>query len=73
MGIRPRYYSDNQEDALIMTTEPLGSPAMIDRVARLRVALDAFPAPSLEPDTTPAGGQVAPSEPNQAPAGEGAA
>ena len=23
-GIRPRYYSDNQEDALIMTTEPLG-------------------------------------------------
>ena len=73
VGIRPRYYSDNQEDALIMTTEPLGSPAMVERVARLRVALDAFPAPSLEPDTTPAGGQVAPSEPNQAPAGEGAA
>src|SRR4051794_40270972 len=23
VGIRPRYYNDNQEDALIMTTEPL--------------------------------------------------
>ena len=26
VGIRPRYYSDNGEDALIMTTEPLASP-----------------------------------------------
>ena len=26
-GIRPRYYSDNNEDALIMTTEPLDAPA----------------------------------------------
>ena len=25
VGVRPRYYSDNGEDALIMTTEPLGS------------------------------------------------
>ena len=72
VGIRPRYYSDNQEDALIMTTEPLGSPAMVDRVARLRVALDAFPAPSLEPDPMSAS-QLAPNEPNPAPAGEGAA
>ena len=72
VGIRPRYYSDNQEDALIMTTEPLDSPAMVERVARLRVALDAFPAPSLEPDPL-SPGQEAPSEPNQAPAGEGAA
>ena len=72
MGIRPRYYSDDQEDALIMTTDPLTSPAMVDRVARLRVALDAFPAPSLDPDPLPAG-QVAPNEPNPAPAGEGAA
>ena len=27
VGIRPRYYSDNGEDALIMTTDPLDSPA----------------------------------------------
>jgi ribosomal-protein-alanine N-acetyltransferase len=72
VGIRPRYYSDNQEDALIMTTEPLASPAMVDRVARLRVALDASPAPSLEPDDLPADA-APPHEPNPAPAGEGAA
>ena len=34
VGIRPRYYSDNQEDALIMTTEPLAAPAMRERIAR---------------------------------------
>ena len=28
VGVRPRYYSDNGEDALIMTTEPLGLPEM---------------------------------------------
>ena len=26
VGLRPRYYSDNGEDALIMTTEPLTGP-----------------------------------------------
>lgn len=50
VGIRPRYYSDNQEDALIMTTEPLEMPAMRERVARLRAELDASPAPGAEPD-----------------------
>jgi [ribosomal protein S18]-alanine N-acetyltransferase len=50
VGIRPRYYSDNGEDALIMTTEPLAGAAMRERIARLRVALDAAPAPSAEPD-----------------------
>ena len=55
VGIRPRYYSDNGEDALIMTTEPLDLPAMRERVARLRAAVDASPAPSLEPDAEPAG------------------
>jgi [ribosomal protein S18]-alanine N-acetyltransferase len=39
VGLRPRYYSDNGEDALIMTTEPLGSPDMRERIARLRAAL----------------------------------
>jgi len=69
VGIRPRYYSDNQEDALIMTTEPLGTPAMLERIARLRAEVDAAPAPDAEPDANPetrldganlAGGPVAP-------------
>lgn len=43
VGIRPRYYSDNGEDALIMTTDPLASGGMRDRVAALRAALDQHP------------------------------
>ena len=35
VGIRPRYYSDNNEDALIMTTAPLGSAEMKERLAEL--------------------------------------
>lgn len=27
VGIRPRYYSDNREDALIMTTDPIHTPS----------------------------------------------
>jgi ribosomal-protein-alanine N-acetyltransferase len=45
VGLRPRYYSDDQEDALIMTTEPLDTPAMRARIDRLRAALDARPGP----------------------------
>ena len=44
-GLRPRYYSDDNEDALIMTTEPLADARMRERVARLRVLLDALPPP----------------------------
>ena len=51
VGLRPRYYSDDNEDALIMTTEPLAEPSMRDRIARLRAALDA-----REHDDAPAGG-----------------
>jgi ribosomal-protein-alanine N-acetyltransferase len=40
VGLRPRYYSDNGEDALIMTTEPLGEPDMQARLRRLRADLD---------------------------------
>jgi ribosomal-protein-alanine N-acetyltransferase len=40
VGLRPRYYSDDNEDALIMTTEALDSPAMSQRIERLRKALD---------------------------------
>lgn len=60
VGIRPRYYSDDQEDALIMTTEPLASPHMRERIERLRAALDAAPPPDAVPDDT-----VAPAEPAQ--------
>jgi len=35
VGIRPRYYSDNNEDALIMTTAPLASDEMKERMAEL--------------------------------------
>lgn len=50
VGIRPRYYSDNGEDALIMTTEPLESADVRDRLAALRVALDQHP---IDPDAVP--------------------
>ncbi|MEO8272667.1 MAG: ribosomal protein S18-alanine N-acetyltransferase [Chloroflexota bacterium] len=43
VGIRPRYYSDNGEDALIMTTEPLESSGVRDRLAALRAAVDQRP------------------------------
>lgn len=45
VGLRPRYYSDDNEDALIMTTEPLGDGRMRERLARLRAELEASPAP----------------------------
>jgi len=46
VGLRPRYYSDNGEDALIMTTDPLAGVAMRERILGLRAAVDAAPAPS---------------------------
>jgi ribosomal-protein-alanine N-acetyltransferase len=46
VGLRPRYYSDDHEDALIMTTSPLSDARMRERIARLRDELDASPAPS---------------------------
>ena len=45
VGLRPHYYSDDNEDALIMTTEPLAERSMRRRVERLRAELDAAPAP----------------------------
>jgi ribosomal-protein-alanine N-acetyltransferase len=61
VGLRPRYYSDDNEDALIMTTEPLAEPAMRARLARLRAALDAAPAPTVPAERT--GRQEPPVEP----------
>lgn len=56
VGLRPRYYSDNNEDALIMTTDPLDDRAFRARVERLRTELDDSPAPTgpFEPDAGPA-------------------
>ena len=80
VGIRPRYYTDNNEDALIMTTERLDGAAMRDRLARLRSAIDVAPdpiegGPGVEPaDASPgdlagdrrrAGRQQAPGRPEQ--------
>ena len=39
VGVRPRYYSDNNEDALIMTTDTLDGRPMKNRLAELRTAL----------------------------------
>jgi len=55
VGIRPRYYSDDNEDALIMTTEELDQPRMADRLERLREALDAAPAPTGPVDEADSG------------------
>ena len=51
VGIRPRYYSDDHEDALIMTTEPLASPGMRARLTALGAELAALPDP--EPPEAP--------------------
>jgi [ribosomal protein S18]-alanine N-acetyltransferase len=53
VGLRARYYSDNNEDALIMTTDPLDDPQLRARIERLRVALD---------DLAPAGGLFEPDD-----------
>ena len=52
VGLRPRYYSDDNEDALIMTTEALNEPLMRARIERLRTALDEAPAP-IDPRERP--------------------
>jgi [ribosomal protein S18]-alanine N-acetyltransferase len=41
VGIRPNYYSDDNEDALIMTTEPLDDRRMRSRLAELRASIAA--------------------------------
>jgi ribosomal-protein-alanine N-acetyltransferase len=46
VGLRPHYYTDDNEDALIMTTDALSGPAMRARLARLRAALDTERVPT---------------------------
>src|SRR5690242_19033320 len=60
VGLRPRYFSDNNEDALIMTSDPLDDRSFRARIERLRVALDDLPGPTGpfepdDPDDRPAG------------------
>jgi len=45
VGIRPRYYSDNGEDALIMTTSPLSSAEMERRITGLAETYGGVEAP----------------------------
>jgi len=52
VGLRPRYYTDDSEDALIMTTEPFASPRFRERLARLRRSL-ADEADNETPRTDP--------------------
>jgi ribosomal-protein-alanine N-acetyltransferase len=57
VGVRPRYYSDNGEDALIMTTDPIASPAMLARVEELRARyLEADPGDARPADAPDTGG-----------------
>ena len=42
VGLRKRYYADNGEDAVIMTTESLRSPAYLRRFGRLEEKLRAL-------------------------------
>src|SRR5439155_23456466 len=37
VGVRTRYYFDNQEDAIIMSTPPIHTPTYQDRLQRLAV------------------------------------
>ena len=60
VGLRPRYYSDDNEDALIMTTEPLSDTKMRDRLARLRTELEAAPLPGRSAGATDAAPSVEP-------------
>ena len=55
VGVRPRYYSDDNEDALIMTTESLDGRHMRDRIAGLRAELAARPDVEIGPDGLPVG------------------
>lgn len=53
VGVRLRYYSDNNEDALIMTTEDLDGPSMLGRIARLRDGIAKRPEVVVGPDGRP--------------------
>jgi ribosomal-protein-alanine N-acetyltransferase len=53
VGVRPRYYSDNNEDALIMTTDSLESRQMRARLMFLRNDVARRPDIEIGPDGLP--------------------
>jgi len=53
VGVRPRYYTDDNEDALIMTTDSLDGRSMRDRIAELRAAVSARPDIEIAADGLP--------------------
>lgn len=57
VGVRKRYYADNREDAIIMTTEDIQSPAYRQRLERLARRLEArHPGINLVPGAARPGG-----------------
>jgi ribosomal-protein-alanine N-acetyltransferase len=71
VGLRPNYYSDDHEDALIMTTEPLGEAPMQARIERLRATLDEAPPPTAAAPAPPGAGATASGAPEPTPAAPG--
>jgi len=68
VGIRPRYYSDDNEDALIMTTEALAGPAMTARLELRRAEVAALSGAGEPPEAEGSGagdGRPAPSGPER--------
>jgi len=59
VGVRPRYYTDNGEDALIMTTSELTSRDMQERLHSLSAELDRRLAVATGRDTEAQTGNVA--------------
>jgi ribosomal-protein-alanine N-acetyltransferase len=55
VGVRPRYYTDDNEDALIMTTAALDGRLMRERLARLRAEVAKRPEIELGADGLPIG------------------
>ena len=53
VGTRTRYYSDNNEDALIMTTDALEGRSMRERIADLRAAVAVRPEIELTDEGRP--------------------
>jgi ribosomal-protein-alanine N-acetyltransferase len=53
VGVRPHYYTDNNEDALILTTEDLDGPSMRTRIARLRDEVARRPEVEVDDDGQP--------------------
>ncbi len=59
VGIRPNYYSDDHEDALVMTTEPLDDRRMRARLAELRGSIEATALEDALPADDPSAGDPA--------------